>query len=276
MSRPNALYVPCYPGELGWEVINYVPYINHLVSRGNYAEVHITVREGRESLYPMGTHFYPIPLPLGKSMGNSGPKLPPSKVCNVLQRRFVVKKALPLPHSCRYAKKRKFFTYIPSKESCEKWDDLPSNLVGCLIRGRPFGSHKNWEGDNWVQLIKLLQGLNFTPVIIGLKEESEFEAPEGSVDLRGKTDCSDLISVMFKSKFVIGQSTGTAHLASLIEVPHAVWGSQRIKERYIETWNPHKTLVEYHSCGKLNQGWHITFSEVADLAERMVKKIEKI
>jgi len=56
----------------------------------------------------------------------------------------------------------------------------------------------------------------------------------------------DLIAIFSLCRLVVGQSTGTMHLASLCGVPHVVWGSDRIGIRYKKTWNPFHTPVIYH------------------------------
>ena len=76
---------------------------------------------------------------------------------------------------------------------------------------------------------------------------------------------------MQKTRVVIGQSSGPMHLASLCRVPHAVWGHHRLYQRYADTWNPHKTVMEYHSCSVQFQ---ISVDEATSLADRMCDKIE--
>ena len=245
----KALYVPCYSGELGWEIINYVPYINHLVSINEYNEIHIVVREGREGLYPMGTRWYPIKLSSAKSMGNSGPPPPPNKIANKLKKAFEVAKASLPSRGMRYIKRRKFLKYEADPEVVKKWG-LPNNAATLCIRGRKFGNHKNWSPENWAKLCEHIVNVGYTPVLIGHKETIQFDPPPGCVDIRDRTTISDLIAIFHASKFVAGQSTGPMHLASMCGIPHAVWGSARIKSRYQESWNPHKTVIEYLDCGK--------------------------
>lgn len=266
----KALYVPCYRGELGWELINYVPHVNHIVSRNKFKEVHIVVRNGREALYPMGSHFYPISLSSAKSMANNGPAPPSNNIVKELRTRFYVESIGLPPPGMRFIKGRKFLKYEPSKIASEKWAHLPDNTVTLCVRDRPFGPHKNWKPAYWVKLCEYLLSCDLVPVITGLKKSLEFEVLDGCVDLRNMTTIEDLIAILHQSRFAVGQSTGPTHLASLCGVPHAVWGSLRIQERYLRTWNPHQTMVEYESCGKQ---FCCSDKDVLQLVDRMIKRI---
>ncbi len=267
----KALYVPCFPGELGWEAINYVPCVNYACSVSKFDEVHIVVRKGRQALYPMGTHFYPIDLSTSKSMGNSGHKPPSNDIVKELRSKFEVMKIDPLPPGCREAKRRKFLRYQASEDALHKWRHIPENAAVLCVRGRSFGKHKNWKGEKWKALCKYLLDHSFTPIVTGIHETVSFEAPLGCVDVRDKTTIEDFIAIAQRSCFVTGQSTGPAHLASLAGVPHAIWGSARIQDRYMKRWNPHKTPVAYLSCGNHFDG---EMTKVIELIERLLDKIQ--
>ncbi len=268
----TALYVPVFPGELGWEVINYVPHINHVVHMTKYNEVHVAVRPGRECLYPMGTHFYSVSLPTGKSMGNGGPSIPKNETVQHLVSRGLQVDEIKMPKSgMRYLKKRRYLQYRASPDALLKWQSLPQNSVTMLVRGRKFGPHKNWAPDNWVALCEYLLSKNFIPIITGLVERVTFQEPSGCVNLQGQTTLEDLLAIMQLSKFVVGQSTGPAHFASLAGVPHAIWGSRRIEERYTNSWNPHSTMVEYYVCG---EQFVCSIQDVKALVDRLCNRLK--
>lgn len=267
----NALYVPIFPGELGWEIINYVPYVNYICSKTNYDDVHVVVRPGRECLYPMGTHFYPVPLPTNTSMGNSGPRAPKNDIVQRLSSNKIVVDEIGIQKTgMRYFKKRKYLHYKFSADSAQKWRSLPENGVTMLVRGRKFGPHKNWAPDNWVALCEYILSRNLVPIITGLQEQVTFQEPVGCLNLQGQTTLEDLLTIMQRSKFVVGQSTGPAHFASMAGVPHAIWGSRRIEERYTGSWNPHKTAVEYHVCG---EQFECRVQDAVYLVDRMCKRL---
>ncbi len=247
---PKALYVPVFTGELGWEVINYVPHVNYICSQSEYDEVHVVVRDGRECLYPMGTHFYPVSLSTRNSMGNGGVSAPRNNIASQLVARGLQVDEIGIPKSgMRYIKTRKYLRYKANQNILSKWN-IPENGVTMLVRGRKFGSHKNWASDNWIALCEYILSKSLVPIITGLQEQVTFQEPAGCLNLQGQTTLEDLLTIMQRSKFAVGQSTGPAHFASLAGVPHAIWGSRRIEERYTGSWNPHKTVVEYHVCGE--------------------------
>lgn len=273
MATGRALYVPCYPGELGWELINYAPHVNYVFEKHKYSEVHCVVRRGREVLYPMATHFYPISLSTKKSMGNNGPKPPSNKIVKTLVKRFEIVDIIKVPiGGCKYVKRRKFMKYQAHKDTLWKWRHIPKNAVSFCIRGRNFGVHKNWSPKNWNKLIVHIMERGFTPIITGIKDLVEVDLPKGCIDVQDRTDLGDLMAIMQKSKFVIGQSTGPLHLASLVGVPHAAWGSSRLKKRYLKIWNPHRTEVEYQECPK--GGFNCTLKDAIELANRIIEKVK--
>ncbi len=265
----SALYVPLFRGELGWELINYVPHINYVCSRKKYDEIHIVVREGREGIYPMGTNFYSVSVTSHKSMGNSGSKGPKNSILHDLSSRLSTDHVNEPREGMAFIKHRNFLKYEASKELLKKWNQIPSNAVILCVRGRKFGNHKNWSASKWMGLCRFLLQLKLVPVITGIQETVIFEPPSGCINLWDKTTLKDLIAVMQKSLFVVGQSTGPLHLASLSGVPHAVWGSNRLKRRYLKQWNPHRAMVEYHACGN---NFNISSADIQKLVNRLIKK----
>ena len=190
----NVLYVPIFPGELGWEIINYVPYVNHICSKKKYDEVHVVVRPGRECLYPMGTHFYPVDLPTNTSMGNSGPRAPKNDIVQKLSSNKVMVDEIGIQKTgMRYFKKRKHLHYKSSADSDQKWRSLPENGVTMLVRGRKFGTHKNWAPDKWIALCEYILSRNLVPIITGLQEHVTCQEPAGCLNLQGLTTLEDLL-----------------------------------------------------------------------------------
>lgn len=272
MATGRALHVPCYPGELGWEIINYAPHVNHVFSQQVYDEVHCVVRSGREALYPMATHYYPISLSTRKSMGNNGSKPPANNIFNSLKKKFKTVDKVKVPTGgCKYVKRRKYLRYSACEADLWKWRHIPDNSVVLCVRGRNFGTHKNWSSKNWHKLIEHIISQGFSPVITGFKELVDIELPDGCIDVQDRTTLGDLLAIMQKSKFAIGGSTGPLHFASLSEVPHAVWGSPRIKDRYIKSWNPHRTKVEYQVCA--GGSFNCPLNEALKLADRMIARV---
>lgn len=265
----KALYIPCYSGELGWELINYVPYVNYICSKNNFSEVHAVVREGREVLYPMSTHVYPIKLSDSKSMGNNGPSPPKNNIIKQLKSTFEVKEIASPKGGCKYIKHRKYLKYEAEPDSLWKWRHIPDDAVTCCVRRRSFGSHKNWKDKHWSALCEFLLKNGMTPVITGLVDLVKFKLPSGCIDAQNRTTMSDLLAILQKSRFAVGQSTGPMHFSSLAGVPHVAWGTSRIQDRYLKSWNPHKTPVEYLVC---KQGFQCSPEEVHPLILKMIER----
>jgi len=148
--RKKVLYVPCFSGELGWEIINYIPYVNYIVSNGCFDDVVVCTRIGRKSLYPMATIYHEIDLSTKKSSGNRGCNAKKFNKKQIQQLELngdiilkVVKFAIG---TYAYAKHRKFIKYSPNKASIKKWKDIITNksIVMC-VRGRSLTPRKKLD-----------------------------------------------------------------------------------------------------------------------------------
>lgn len=261
------LLVPIYLGELGWELINYVPHVQFLTRRFLPDEVHVVCRPGREALYPMGTHFYTVKVNDKNASGNSGGVQPArfNDLAKKLAARTDILKVVPSPKKgMRYYDRRIFPKYVAPANPRYK---LGPNSVVLTVRGRSHHARlKNWAADKWVTLCNFLLKKKYTPVVTGLIETVRFEPPKGCVNLMGQTTLADMISLFHQAKFVVGQSTGPAHLASLCGTPHAIWGPDRIEGRYLKSWNPHRTIVAYEKCGK---GFDCSIHNAIKLIDRL-------
>lgn len=272
-SKKKLLYIPVYPGELGWELINYIPHVNYISKKSSYDEIFISCRKGREGLYPMGTKYFPIELSDKKSCGNKGPNIPAIDITRPkeLEAEYNVKIVNikdVTKVKMHFQKKRDFIKYKASSEDLLKWSLIDSNSVVLCVRGRPHGSYKNWSDTRWIELCEHINNKGFKPVVTGSLEEVNPKLPDYCLNLIGKTTVSDMIPILKKCKLAIGQSTGTLHLASLCGTPHAVWGTDRVKERYDKSWNPHNTLSLYHGCGNT---FNIPVKHAKRLFDNMIK-----
>ena len=264
-QRQLSLYVKGFPGELGWEICNYVPYVNYVVRQKPYRKVVVCCRPDRQSLYPFATHYRSSSMPTDKGVvGNSGPRGPIFQKEALGDRKIVQKMTkngwkvtVVHPFTDRasnvrgrrrmffWSKKRAPFKYTPSQEGVEKWKEIiPDNAIALCIRNRNHKRKKNWTIKHCLDLSKRLIKFGYVPVFLGLPVNG-FKPPKPSVNLLGKTDMSDLIAVFSMVNLVVGQSTGIMHLASHCGAPHVVWGSKRIKKRYLSTWNPLGTPAKF-------------------------------
>ena len=109
-------------------------------------------------------------------------------------------------------------------------------------RNKNVGSDRNWLYGQWNELKKIL-GDDLTIGCIGNLEA--FHIPDTD-DLRG-INLDELVSIMNKSKIIVGPSSGPMHLASLTGLKHLVWSTEYNRIRYEKDWNPLKTEVIFYS-----------------------------
>jgi hypothetical protein len=282
------LYIPCFTGELGWELINYVPYVNYIVSQSVFDEIFVATRPGREALYPMATTFYNVDVPTEQSTGNRGcnrgapiefdttmiRKLESDKNVDV----HVINQGEAKPKTYGLAKNRKFMRYSSSTAAIEKWKSVVNKkcIILC-IRSRLLSPVKNWPNRNWMALKDIISGLGYVPVFTGTNESTELSKAKECINLIGKTSMEDMIAIFSLGRLAAGQSTGTMHLASLCGTPHVVWGPDRIKERYIKSWNPLRTPAVYYAGGgnqAKQSGFACSIKTVKKMVARMLKGIK--
>lgn len=278
----RVLYAPCFTGELGWELINYAPHVNYVARKRSFDEVIVATRIGREFLYPMATHCHGLDVPTVRSSGNAG--YPMQKFDIKMMKRLKEKgyeaRFVDLAYLARKryvcSKNRKFIKYRPSPAAVEEWSKVINKacIVFC-IRSRVLSPVKNWSNKNWIRLRDQVSELGYIPVLTGTDESLALSKERKCINLIGRTSMEDMIAIFSLCKLAVGQSTGTMHLASLCEVPHVVWGPDRIRERYVKTWNPHKTPVAYYAGGgngARQAGFFCSVKQVVKMTKAMLKK----
>jgi len=262
----RVLFVPCFPGELGWELLNYVPHVKWLVSHGSYHRVVVVVRKGRERLYPFATEYISSRLEEDlRVSGNIGPKTRvrvAESNMNVRLVQDIVRKGFV----CDCVDLRRFKGLrVVAKRECIKYSAEAKSVIECrrrfgeryvvvLPRLRSFGRKKNWPIERYNLLAREISKSGYVPVFVG---SGVCPSLKYGVNLVGQTTVNDVISILCGSKFAIGQSTGSVHLASLCGVRHLVWGDDRLKTRYEKDWNPFGTEVCF-----IGGGWNVPVSFV--------------
>jgi len=90
---------------------------------------------------------------------------------------------------------------VPKLKWKDEWDekakrfDLPQNCIGVHIdteTGQYYRYNKNWPADYWTSLF---QGIDQPILIFGSNQEDQ-KWPPNVIDLRGKTDLLELISII--------------------------------------------------------------------------------
>ena len=135
-----------------------------------------------------------------------------------------------------------------------KSNTLDKNLdILIHARNKVVGSNRNWDKYNWQLLVDML----LKDYSIGVIGTDEAFTLNGCMDLRN-LPIEDLVSVINRTKLVVGQSSGPLHLASLCGTPHFVWSDETNRKRYAEHWNPFKTPVHFYS----EMGWNPTVNYI--------------
>lgn len=86
----------------------------------------------------------------------------------------------------------------------------------------PFASQaiKNWPIKNYLEIIeKLNSELNLICVLVAENKYLKINSSKRIVNLMGKTSLADVITIINKSKFFIGNDSGLLHLAIAMEIP---------------------------------------------------------
>ena len=250
----NVLCIPPYPGELGWEIVNYVPYVNGIRRAGSFDLVLASVRNGRERLYPFVSNFMLTNVAEDMNVsGNSGPA-GGAHGRALEEYRIRVTKIRNRGNFCRLVKLarvkdrvllpgRKHVCYKATEKEigvCHSKYGLQYAVIA--VRTRKFGRGKNWSIDNFDRLGRRISELGFVPVYVGSGKRIKFSR---GISLVGKTTVSDVIPILCGASFAVGGSTGTLHLASMCKTPHFVWGNKRLIRRYRKDWNPFDTKVRF-------------------------------
>lgn len=220
-------------GELGWEIMTWVPYLRKL-SR-DYEKMYISTFRRMDALYT-GFHCEVefVDQDPGTRVDNwtevSWPHTIPEDVTDHIK---AIKQYKVDGEYVRYGS--------PVRKD-----------VGVLFhaRGIEKGSFKNWGRDKWERLAKEFPGANS----IGSGADLSVPGTHSFVN----TGLAVLMDVIASATIVIGQSSGLMHLASMCGTPQLVWADNKtyfnesLEKRYKETWNPFGTRVTWVDCDNWN------------------------
>ncbi len=112
-------------------------------------------------------------------------------------------------------------------EQLQKEYGLPSDGYALFLPGcQAAGYLKRWGGDNYAELARLLHERGLKVAIIGGPDEmDECEkirtavGQEWLVNLCGKTQIVDIVPLAEQARLIVGNDTGTAHVASASDRP---------------------------------------------------------
>ena len=244
LAKTKTLLVGPWVGELGWELFCWQGYVRNL-SR-NFDKTIVISRNGHDFLYEdFAYNFYAFDSPTTEANMWSGSidldKL--NKLISEIKFNYYLE-----PFNIGYGFDENGLAILRNTFNEQEFIKYKSNTIDKYYdiivhpRNKLIGNDRNWDEKNWQELVDLLLK-DYTVAIIGNNEAFKLN---GVDDFRN-IPIRDTISLMNRTKLVVGQSSGPLHLASLCNTPHFVWSIDYNKIRYTKHWNPHKTKVIFKS-----------------------------
>ncbi|MFA6815633.1 MAG: lipopolysaccharide heptosyltransferase II [Lentisphaeria bacterium] len=118
-----------------------------------------------------------------------------------------------------------------SPNAAKKNNILKKQNVLAIAPGAAFGPAKQWPTKNYIEVAKYHQKRGGKIVIVGTAKEQaaakavQIAIPE-ALDLTGKTNLSELMSILANTDTVIANDSGAMHLAAALGTPGvAIFGS---------------------------------------------------
>lgn len=237
-------------GEFGWELFCWQGYVRRLSKKFN--KTIIISRKGHEFLYKdFANEFYAFDTPASKANMWMG-EINQNELKILINKINYIQHLMPF--NIGFGINGTTTTVILDNAFYEqdfvkyKSDNLNKN-VDILVhaRNKIVGSERNWDKGNWQKLVDLLLK-DYSVGIIGTDEAFYLN---GAEDFRNLS-IENLVSVINRTKLVVGQSSGPLHLTSLCGTPHFVWSNNVNRERYEKQWNPFNTKIYFYS----DEGWN--------------------
>ena len=271
-----------FVGELGYEIGEWMPFVKYM-SDTLQAKVHVFTRKGHEVLYPFAETFHTYEFPTEHVYNNWLYKYTDSEnalfeslvrktgACakehqNPKQRIFY--EAADSTRRDTHFKNRKNVIITAPQASIRTWKDtLPgSKKVVLVCRFLKRGMERNSDLEQINKLADYVKGIGYTPVIVGKTDENFTIGVKHGINLINQTTLADLVAIYRQSTIVVGNSTGTIHLAAACNVPHITWGStfpdDTVVRRYQQDWNLNHTWVRF-----LSKEWQDPFDIIIKAIE---------
>lgn len=255
-TKEQTLLAGPWVGEFGWELCAWQAYVRSLSKQ--YNKIIVLSRAGREFLYEdFYDEFIIFDAPLLKVNGHIG-EINQIELNKILKNLHYTQHLLPFcitspvnfnlnqPIIGTEFNKQDFIKY--TSNTIDKQYDI-------LIhpRNKIVGGMRNWSIENWKELIFLLKK-DYSIAAIGTNEAFKLD----SIDDYRNVSLRDTVSLMNRTKLVVGGASGPIHLASLCGAPHFLWSEEYSRPRFIKHWNPHNTKMFFH----LITHWNPTVDEI--------------
>ena len=242
----RVLIVGPFLGELGWELFSWQPYVRSLFMQNGFDICIVYGKPGRDCLYNFA-EYRPIEVFEEESECNF--------IHNFEQHRNELEK---MSNEIIQTNKKEidsfqffWFNNLPKLNDAMYMAGRP-NLIEpladtdnykmpndkkriCLcVRNRQLSDFRNWDFENWYELIEKLKE-DYNVCVVGNINDEGWKVPDDIVDLTNQTTINDCVDVFSNVDLVVGGSTGLMHLASRMGKPHLVWGVPKNTRRYGET-----------------------------------------
>jgi len=262
-TKEQTLLAGPWIGEFGWELFCWQGHIRTIAP--DYKKVIIASRAGHEFMYEdFADEFVPVIIPPNAQSD--------SWFCRGMPENFAQTLITNIKYDVRIpAKNIGFLMYangVPQKSTLfgsQNFIKFESNTLDksfdILVhpRNRDLGADRNWNKEKWQELINQLSE-KYSIGTIGTDEAFELE---NTTDCRN-VSVHDTVSLMNRTKLVVGQSSGPLHLASLATTPHLVWSSAHNKDRYEKYWNPFNTPVYFYSNYEWNPPVEFIYDKIIE------------
>jgi heptosyltransferase-2 len=150
---------------------------------------------------------------------------------------------------------------IISKEPIYLNDIIRREIKIGIVPGSSNSPQKRWAAENWVSLITQLSSIKKDLVfhLFGTNQDAEITSIISSqldssfvYDHAGKTELSELAEELGSCSLVIGNDTGSMHLANMVGTPVVVLFGPTSSARTSPFFNPRKLLVESPNSEDIN------------------------
>jgi len=242
-------------GEFGWELFCWQGYVRELSKQ--FDKTIIISRKGNKFLYKdFADEYYSFDAPFSKInmwLGETDQNKLNESLKNIKYTNHLK------PFNIGYSplitdlqlSRSKFLQQKYIKYSSDTLDESYDILIH--PRNKVVGDKRNWSKENFQKLVNKLSE-KYSVAIIGSEETHLLD---NVVDKRG-ISIVNLVSLMNRSKLVVGQSSGPMHLASLSGAPHFVWSDYTNENRYKKHWNPFNTPIYFYK----EEDWNPTVNNL--------------
>lgn len=134
--------------------------------------------------------------------------------------------------------------------------NLPETFCALVPGGAAHRPDKRWGRDNWRALAEALAAKGCSVAVLGSPDERPLAASicEGlpaAIDLAGATSIVELVAVLRRARFAVGNDTGPMHCAAVLGIPSTVLYSNASDPALCAQRGPKVTILRRSSLDDL-------------------------